>query len=196
MSFKFTAVLLVLLAMLAGGAYVLQKSKPKPPSNAPQYLYKYQYEDIVRIDIDLTEKSLHIKQVKVGDQEQWQFADGDNANADAANAGNIQLIMSGPAYGRIISEGPIAADKLNEYGFGKPSITATITLKNGLVHKVFMGDKTPDGKFHYAKNADSDTIYLIDKVWGDELSRVVNNPPVPTPSPEPSPTATATATSS
>lgn len=185
MSFKLTAVLLALLVILGGGAYAVARSKAKPATEPTKYLYKYPYEDITKIDIDLPDKSMHIKQTKVGEQETWAFADGTGPSddADTANASNVQLIMSGPAYARVVADGPDATARLADYGLAKPSIVATITTKNGVVHKVLMGDKTPDGKYHYAKNAESDTIYLVDKVWGDELTRVVNNPPLKTATP-------------
>lgn len=181
MSFRLTAILLVLLAVFGGGAYAVARSKAAPASDPPKYLYKFPYEDIVRIDIELPGKALHLKQTGSGENVGWAFTDGNGDDADATNAGNVQLIMSGPAYTRIVSDGTLTPERLAEFGLAKPSIVATITMKNGVVHKVQMGDKTPDGKFHYAKNADSDTIYLIDKVWGDELTRVVNNPPVKQP---------------
>jgi hypothetical protein len=181
MSFRLTVILLAVLTLLAGAAYALERTKPKQTTEPPKYLYKFQYEDIVRIDIDLPEKSLHIKQTGSGEDTGWEFTDGTGAPADNANASNVQLIMSGPAYARIVSQAALSPDRLAEFGLTKPAIAATITMKNGTVHKALLGDKTPDGKYHYAKNADSDTIYLIDKVWGDELVRVVNNPPVKQP---------------
>jgi Domain of unknown function (DUF4340) len=181
MSFKLTAVLMAMLALLAGTAYALERTKPKvekPPTN---YLYKFKYEDISRIDLTVADKGLCVQEKTVGDGAAWVFCGPEASDADTVSASNIQLIMSGPAYDRIVAAGETAAARFAEYGLSKAPITAAITMKDGRTHKVLLGDKTPDGKFHYAKNADSDTIYLVDKVWGDELTRVVNNPPVKQP---------------
>lgn len=185
MSFKLTAILMVVLALLAGSAYALERTRPKATAKPATYLYKYAYEDIVRIDLTAGDKSLCVRQKTVGDSSAWVFC-GEGDAADTVNASNIQLIMSGPAYERVVADGELAAERLPQYGLARPSITATITLKDGRTHRALLGDKTPDGKYHYAKNADSATIYLVDKVWGDELVRVVNNPPVPTATPTPS----------
>ena len=76
MSFRLTAVLLVLLAVFGGGAYAVARTKAKPAADPPKYLYKFPYEDIVRIDIDLPTKSLHLKQTGSGENVGWQFTDG------------------------------------------------------------------------------------------------------------------------
>jgi len=181
MSFKLTAVLMVLLALLAGTAYAVERTKPKvekPPTN---YLYKFKYEDISRIDLAVADKTLCVRERQVGDNAGWVFCDAGATEADTVSASNIQLIMSGPAYDRAVVDGEAATAKLADYGLAKAQISATITLKDGRTHTALLGDKTPDGKFHYAKNAYSATIYLVDKVWGDELTRVVNNPPVKQP---------------
>lgn len=181
MSFRLTAILMVMLALLAGTAYAVERTKPKAEKPPTNYLYKFKYEDISRIDLAVSGKTLCVREKQVGDSSAWVFCDAGAADADTVSASNIQLIMSGPAYDRPVVAGEAATAKLADYGLAKPPISATITLKDGRTHTALLGDKTPDGKFHYAKNADSDTIYLVDKVWGDELTRVVNNPPVKQP---------------
>jgi hypothetical protein len=85
--------------------------------------------------------------------------------------------LSGPGANRVLVQESFTSAQLAEYGLVNPQIVATIALRNGVVHRVLLGDSTPDSRNYYTKNDNSDSIYLVDFTWGDELARFVTEPP-------------------
>ena len=68
-------------------------------------------------------------------------------------------------------------DKLAEYGFNTPNMTATLTLADGTVYEVQVGDSNPEGTTYYVRLASNNDVYTVDKSWYDTLAGIITNPP-------------------
>jgi len=176
MSFKTTAFLLIVLLGLGGYVYNYVLNKPRPPSTPRPFVYQYEMTDINAMELRHDGKTTNVYLDPASDE--WKFVDPEFGEVDAGRLNGIRLLLSGPgAYRVLFTEAPTAG-QLAEYGFNNPSVVANIALKDGRRHQVILGDQTPDGRNYYTKNGDSDTIYLVDYTWGNELKRFVNEPPL------------------
>ncbi len=179
MSFKTTGILLFVLALMGGYVYTYVLNAPKPPSTPRPYVYQYDMEDIVRMDV--TSAGSTVKVVYNEDSQEWRFEDASRGQVDQGRLNGIRLLLSGPGANRVLLTETPTPQQLAEYGFNNPQAVANLTLKDGSLHQVLLGDQTPDGKNYYIKNGDTGTVYLVDYTWGNEIKRFVSQPPIATP---------------
>ena len=52
-----------------------------------------------------------------------------------------------------------------------------MTLENGDVLNITVGDRTPDGNAFYVKAPDSNDVALVDYTWYEVLERLIKEPP-------------------
>lgn len=69
--------------------------------------------------------------------------------------------------------------QLAEYGFTTPNLDITLTLKDGSVYNIQLGNSTPSGKTYYIRLTEAREIYTVDYSWYDVISRLVTEPPYP-----------------
>jgi hypothetical protein len=92
--------------------------------------------------------------------------------------GGIPLILSGPGADRRLVQNATDA-QLAEYGFTTPKMDITLTLKDGSVYNVELGDSTPSRQTYYIRLTELREIYTVDYTWYDVISRLVTKPPYP-----------------
>jgi len=63
------------------------------------------------------------------------------------------------------------AERLSEYGLDQPEVEATVTLKDDSTAVLLVGKKLPDSDSSYAKTADEDAIFVMEKEVADELRK-------------------------
>lgn len=184
MSFKTTAVLIVLLLALGGFGYQTVLNKP-PATPVPRpFVYSFAMEDLVEIDVQHQGRNARV--VWDAAASVWHFSDRALGEVDGGRMNGIRLLLSGPGANRVLFSATATAAQQAEYGFSRPSADIRIKLKDGSQHRVLLGDRTPDGRNYYTKSEDSATIYLVDYTWGNEIIRFVTEPPVKKAEPAPS----------
>jgi len=94
--------------------------------------------------------------------------------------GGIPLLLSGPGADRRIAK-DATEKKLDEFGFTEPQMEIALTLENGDVINIAVGDSTPDGSTYYVKLVNSNNVYTVDSTWYGVFEDLVLNPPYPTP---------------
>jgi len=98
------------------------------------------------------------------------------------------LLVSGPQSMRYMPNEELEND-LSSYGLSDPHIIIEVTLENGSQFKSFLGEKDPAMYNYYGNFPGSDGVFLIDSLWGDVISNLALNPPIPlTPTIIPAPT--------
>ena len=53
----------------------------------------------------------------------------------------------------------------------------TVGLDSGAEFVVLIGRATPDESAHYVKQANDASVFLVNAVWGDVLTRLATEPP-------------------
>ncbi len=174
-------ILILLAILLVLGGYFYFANAPQPASKAESRLYVWliDEEEIQHIEIGLPreDKSEAFIKIPEGDKFPWYFDDPQRSEVDQERwGGGIPLLLSGPGIDRVIARNA-TQEKLTEFGLTQPSIKITLTLEDGTIVNITVGDKTPDGNNFYVQAPDTNDVATVDYTWYDEIERLVKEPP-------------------
>jgi len=172
-------ILLVILAVLGGLYYYLSRPEPPEPPEPTYYVWLIEADDIKHIKMELPSENLSQSFIKIpqGDQFPWFFDDPQQSDVDMARwGGGIPLLLSGPSVARIIAENA-TEEQMARFGLTEPSIKITLTLEDGKVMKINVGDKTPDGNNFYVQAPGRNDVATVDVTWYDVIERIIKEPP-------------------
>ncbi len=169
-----TTIVLVFLAVVVGViVYVNPFRKAPEPETSPPWFYNISSDEIQRIEVRSTEGTVSFVKKDVA---RWYFEDPENIPVDPDRWGGIPILLSGPQSQRLLYE---SVDDLEQFGLAQPPTVIAVTLDNGQVLEVRLGDETPDGTAHYAQMGGFPQLFLIDSTWSRVLSRLAKEPPLP-----------------
>ncbi len=178
-------ILLVILLALGGYFYFFNTSEPPPEKEEPRvFVWLIEMDEIQHIEIRLPreDKSEAFIRIKEGDKFPWHFDDPQRSAVDVARwGGGIPLLLRGPGAERVIAT-DATEEKLAEFGLTQPRMEITLTLENGDILNITIGDRTPDGNTFYVQALNSNDVYLVDYTWYEVLERLVKEPPYAPPS--------------
>ncbi|MBM3959981.1 MAG: DUF4340 domain-containing protein [SAR202 cluster bacterium] len=106
----------------------------------------------------------------------WYFEDPAGIPVNFDRWGGITFLLGGPKTQRILAK---TIDDPAQYGLNRPTAEITMTLRDGSVRTLILGAPTPDRGAHYAQLAGFPELVLVDSTWGDVLTRLVAEPPLP-----------------
>lgn len=180
-----TFVLISLLLLLAGGFWLYEVNKIPERGDLPApWFYNFSVDEINEIKVTADGKTVSF----IKESQMWSFNDDEKTPVDQYRWGGIPLLVSGPQSMRYIPNEELEND-LSSYGLSDPLITIEITLENGSQFQSFLGEKDPAMNNYYGRFPESEGIFLIDSLWGDVISNLAIDPPIPlTPTIIPAPT--------
>lgn len=193
MSFRTTWIMLAVLVVLGAGVYFFEiRPRPEASSLDPKL-------QIWKVDKDAVDRVV----ARVGSDEQImeKRADGlwylmpQDVRADYWRISGTLIRLSNMRGSRRVTENP---RDLATYGLDQPKDALTLGLPDGTSYTLLIGDKTPNDGGYYAKEPNSDTIWLVGTFNIEDIERFVKEPafePTPAPSPQPSVTAGTAASS-
>ncbi len=179
--------ILILLAILLGlGMYFIffNKTEPPPKAEPTMFVWLIEMDEIQHIEIRLPLESKSEAFIKIshGDEFPWFFDDPQRSEVDVARwGGGIPLLLSGPGAERVIARNATEG-KLAEFGLTQPQMEIILTLEDGDVLNITVGDRTPDGNTFYVQVPNSNNVCLVDYTWYEVLERLVKEPPYAPPS--------------
>jgi len=106
----------------------------------------------------------------------WIFEGDDAMPVDQKRWSGITTLLGGPRSQRQL-ESSFGEPAL--YGLEDPSTTVTIGLANGSSVRLLLGDVTPDRSGNYAQLEGFPQLVLVSSSWGEVLSSLISNPPIP-----------------
>lgn len=163
-------VLAVVAALIVGGLLAVFYLIPDKEDEAENTTYSIK---VKQVDTDTIEKIVVnnsygelVFTSKVVESEDANASEGETTVEWALEGYDPALIASSSVNAAADSVATIYAtremeDLTLDYGLDDPSVTATVTLRDGSSYKVFVGDEAPDGSGHYLKISDSEKIYLV-----------------------------------
>ncbi len=178
---RLRSILILLTILLALGGYFYFSNAPQPAAKAEPKLYSWliDLEEIQHIEIQLPreDKSEAFIKISDGDKFPWYFDDPQRSEVDIERwGGGIPLLLSGPGVDRVIARNA-TEEKLTEFGLTQPLMEITLTLEDGNIMNIKVGDEAPDGHAFYVQAPDSNDVALVDSTWYEVLGRLVKEPP-------------------
>ncbi len=177
-------ILLIILLALGGYFYFSNDSEPPPKAEPKVFLWNIEMFEIQHIEIRLPreDKSEAFVKIREGDKFPWHFDDPQRSEVDAERwGGGIELLLTGPGAERVIVRNA-TEEKLAEFGLTQPQMEITLTLEDGDILNITVGDRTPDGDAVYIQDLHSNDVYLVYYGWYEVLERQVKEPPYAPPS--------------
>jgi hypothetical protein len=175
MNLRLLLVLITVLSYVAIGAtWLITNPKAQVVEQAPPFFYTLAPEDLRTISIDTGESSSSWSLREEANR--WYFDDLDNIPADLFRWGGITQLLGGPRTQRVLSQ---QIDDEALYGLDVPSATFAVTLRDGSIVTLVLGNLTPDGENNYARVEGFPQLVLVDSSWGVVLERLVDEPPYP-----------------
>lgn len=164
----------LLLAALGGGIWYsekLEKEKEgKPPADASPKLVEIAEDQFKKVEIGRRDGESTV--LERGADGKWAMTAPQKMGVDSDTVATMVQTLSNYGTDKLVEEKP---SDLASFGLSSPSLTVTVTRKDGKSHRLLFGDDTPTGGGFYAK-LDGDprvfTIYSynrssIDKTWKD-----------------------------
>ncbi len=189
MSFRNTAILLVVLVLLGGAAFwVNRQGGTEADTDAtptPALLTSLAPDDVASITVEQGEQSITVERQDDG----WAIA-GDSpepAGETKVNQALNQLTSLRPT--RVLDDVQNAAD----FGLEEPAWTITLAPNSGDAVVYRIGDENPRGTSRYLQVDGDAAVRLVPKSSVETVQAWLETPPHP-PTPTPEPTATPAAT--
>jgi hypothetical protein len=185
MSFRTTAILLAILAVLGAGVYFLEYRPNPEPSGLDPKLEIWKFDD----------KTIQRVAIRWGDTEQimerrpdglW-YLEPQNAQADYWRISGTLVRLANLRASRRVTDNP---RDLATYGLDAPRGSLTLRTPDGRDHTLLIGEKGPTDAGSYAKQPGSNTIWLVGSFNVDDIEGFVTRPafePTRVPSITPSP---------
>ncbi len=140
------------------------------------WFYQVSMDDIMDISVEHRGDKIEFYRTE---QNWWSFVDPPEIPPDLRRWGGIVLLLSGPQTRRDLTATAVRIDNPAEYGLDDPQTVVDIGLKGGRFIEFRLGEKTTDGEQYYAQVDGFDEMFLIVSSWGDVISRLAKEPPIP-----------------
>ena len=174
-------ILLVILIIVGGIWYFANRPEPPPKPEPKLYAWLIEMDEIEHVEIRLPREDESQAFIKEEDRS-WHFDDPQRSAVDMQRwGGGIPLLLSGPGVERVIAENA-TEEKLTEFGLTQPQMEIILTLEDGDILNISVGDRTPNGNAFYVKVPGSNDVCLVDYTWYEVLARLVKEPPYAPPS--------------
>ena len=190
MSFRSTAILLAILAVLGAGVYFFEvRANPDPSGLDPKL-------QIWKLDKDTVERV--VARVGADEQVMQKRADGlwylepQDVKADYWRISGTLVRLSNMRATKRVTESPRS---LADYGLDTPRAGLTLRAPDGVDHTLLIGEKSPTEAGYFAKQPESNLIWLVGTFNVEDVERFVKEPayePTPVPTREPSPAPAST----
>jgi hypothetical protein len=110
--------------------------------------------------------------LRKSDQNKWTIAEPKALPADQDSAGQVASALASLSADKLIDE---KATDLAAYGLGAPSLSVTITRKDGKSDNLLFGDETPTGSGSYVKLASDARVFTVASFTRTSVDKTAND---------------------
>ena len=172
-----TTLALVAAALIVGViAYVNPFAKGEKEERERPWFYLVAEDDIETIGV--THQGNDVEFIKIA-RNQWEFTEPAGIPPSHVRWGGVVLLLSGPQTNRDLTITAPTIDDRAQYGLEDPVTTVTVSLTKERQLEFRMGDKTTDGGHYYGEVLGFPQLFLIAREWGNVISRLAAEPPLP-----------------
>ncbi|MFC1713510.1 DUF4340 domain-containing protein [Candidatus Poribacteria bacterium] len=127
-------------------------------------MMKFDRNDVKRIELKGKEETI----ICIKQERDWRIVEPIREKAKNYQVIDILRKLEGLKAEKFVTE---KAARLSDYGLDQPDMTVTVTLKDDSTKTLLVGGTLPDSDSSYAKDADADVIFVIEKDVVDELGK-------------------------
>jgi hypothetical protein len=171
--------LLIILLAFGGIYYFLNVPEPYEKPDPQTFVWDIEMDDIEHITISLPREGLSESFIRISEEDKfpWYFDDEEKSDVDRDRwGGGIPLLLSGPGADRVIAE-DASPERLAEFGLDNPSMQITLTLVDGSIMNIDVGDAAPSMQTYYVRAPNTNDVAIVDSSWYDILAGIVKEPP-------------------
>lgn len=175
MSLRLSLILVIAACWVGIGAtFAVDQLGREQRAEQPPFFFTLSPDDLRNISISTRDNNtaFHFRE----DERRWYFDDLDDVPTALYRWGGITQLLGGPRTQRELAS-EITDPAL--YGLDDPSLTINVVLRDGTQLTVEMGDLTPDSSGNYMRQGGYDELYTVDASWGEVMTRLVDEPPIP-----------------
>ena len=176
MSLKLTVLMVVAAAVVGVVAYInpFEDSEERVPGSP--WFYQVAENDIDFIEV--THEGERVAFRKRGKSD-WIFLDPANIPPAYTRWSGIILLLGGPATRRDLTPTSTVIEDPAQYGLDDPATVITVGLTGDRSIQFTLGDETTDGRYVYGQVSGFPQLFIIADDWGNVLSRLASEPPLP-----------------
>lgn len=162
--------------VLVTGVWILQTTNPPTPEGAATFVLEINEGDVNRLDLATPAGSTGFERTEPFG---WKFASSGNAT----DFNRVSSVVNRLAKLRAQAKVQDKVTDLAAYRLSTPTVTATLTMKDGSARKILFGAKTVNDAAYYAMVEDKGVLYTVSTLIVTDSEKLVTEPPVPTPTP-------------
>lgn len=175
MSLRLALTLVIVACWVGIGAtFAADQLGREERSDQPPFFFTLAPDDLRNISISTQDDTVAFSYRE--EDARWYFDDLPNIPTALYRWGGITQLLGGPRTQRQLAS-EITDPRL--YGLDDPSLTIAVTIRDGTRLRVEVGDLTPDGSGHYMRQSNYDELYTVDASWGEVMTRLVDERPLP-----------------
>lgn len=176
MNLKITGLLVIVAIVVAIVAWINPFAEEEVPQARSPWFYQVSEDDMETIKVTRGSRSVSFHKVAPFT---WAFDDPEGIPPSHVRWGGITLLLSGPGTKRDLTPfQPIIEDPA-EYGLDNPVTIVDVGLSANRQLQFRLGDRTTDGRNYYSQVVGFPDLFLIVTSWGDVISRLADEPPLP-----------------
>jgi hypothetical protein len=179
-------ILIIILLFVGGIYYFSDVPEPVEKPDPKTYVWMIDMEDITHVTLEMPREDMSESFIRSDEKDvfPWYFDDESRSPINVDRwGGGVTLLLSGPGADRIIAK-DASPEKLAEFGLDEPSLIITLSLENGKVITIDIGDAAPNGITYYVKAPNTSDVALVDYTWYNILEGLVKDPPYAVPKEE------------
>jgi hypothetical protein len=170
---------LLAILLLVGGAFYFMNGPKAVVQKTQVYAWDINMDNIEHVTIKLPRTGQSESFIKIPNEDKfpWFFDDANKSPVDSKIwGGGIPLLLSGPGVMRVIANNCTAAE-LESYGMTTPRCEIILTMSDGAIKDIKVGDRSPDSGGDYIQPPNTSDIAKVDYSWYDVMARLVTSPP-------------------
>ena len=177
MNLKVTAGLLIVAAIVFVVFLINPFEKEEEAVSRSPWFYQVSEDDIETITVS-NNRGDSVSFDKVADFT-WAFQNPEGIPPDNVRWGGITLLLSGPGTRRDLTAVQPIIDNPAQYGLDDPHTIVDVGLTAGRQIQFRLGDQTTDGRNVYGQVLGFPDLFIIAGIWGEVISRLAAEPPLP-----------------
>ncbi len=181
-----TIAMLLVFAVVGVAIWALLTTNPPAPEGATTFVLELNEGNVTRLDIATPAGATAFERLEPFG---WKFAGSDEPTDFNRVSSVVNRLAKLRAQAKVLDKVP----DLGTYKLDRPTVLATLTMKDGSVRKVLFGAKTVNDAAYYALVEDKGVLFTVSTLIVTDAEKLVSEPPLPTPTPG-GPTLTPTLT--